>query len=121
MRKTEGSRSISSQSPWRMASTKVTTPPRSGRFDLCSFLVAVDIQNLKSEILNSDDSIAPSLIAPEHFRAEGGRHAGVVEDVVGGLLRFGHRGGFGPGRVLLDLPPRVGCDLVQRTLRGDAV
>src|SRR5919199_3231830 len=43
MRKTEGSRSISSHSPWRMASTNVTTPPRSGRFDLCSFLVAVDI------------------------------------------------------------------------------
>src|SRR5215213_4462311 len=30
-----------------MASTNVTTPPRSGRFDLCSFLVAVDILLLK--------------------------------------------------------------------------
>src|SRR5215218_7057481 len=47
MRKTDGSRSISSHSPCRMASTNVTTPPRSGRFDLCSFLVAVDMLLLK--------------------------------------------------------------------------
>src|SRR6266404_3954544 len=44
MTKTVGSRSISSQIPCRIASTKVATPPRSGRFDLCSFLIAVDIQ-----------------------------------------------------------------------------
>src|SRR5882762_2795027 len=44
MTKTAGSRSISSQIPCRIASTKVATPPRSGRFDLCSFLIAVDIQ-----------------------------------------------------------------------------
>src|SRR6185503_465281 len=35
--------SISSQIPWRMASTIVACPPRSGRADLCSFLTAVDI------------------------------------------------------------------------------
>src|SRR5258705_7271292 len=44
MTKTAGSLSISSQIPCRIASTKVATPPRSGRFDLCSFLIAVDIQ-----------------------------------------------------------------------------
>src|SRR5215210_2886474 len=43
MTKTLGSRSISSQMPCLIASTKVTTPPRAGRFDLCSFLVAVDM------------------------------------------------------------------------------
>src|SRR5215213_544118 len=31
-----------------MASTNVTNPPRPGRFDLCSFLVAVDIKRLYS-------------------------------------------------------------------------
>src|SRR4051812_13285101 len=48
MRKTEGSRSISSHKPCRMASTNVTTPPRAGRSDLCSFLVAVDILVLEA-------------------------------------------------------------------------
>src|SRR5687767_11511891 len=41
MQKTVGSRSISSQMPWRIASTKVALPPRAGRWSLCSFLTAV--------------------------------------------------------------------------------
>src|SRR5215212_4790581 len=49
MRNTSGSRSISSHRPCLMASTNVTTPPRAGRFDLCSFLVAVDILVLKAD------------------------------------------------------------------------
>src|SRR5215216_5016676 len=49
MRNTSGSRSISSHKPCLMASTNVTTPPRSGRFDLCSFLVAVDILVFKGK------------------------------------------------------------------------
>src|SRR5713226_2731316 len=44
IRKTVGSRSISSQIPARMASTIVTRPPRGGRSSLRSFLMAVDIR-----------------------------------------------------------------------------
>src|SRR5688500_13346426 len=108
MTKTEGSRSISSQIPCRMASTKVATPPREGRFDLCSFLVAVDI----------DFGL---LVPPEDRRAEGGGDDRVVEDVKGGLLRLRHRRGLGPGRVFFDFPFHVGDYLIKFFLRGDAV
>src|SRR5213075_2189764 len=41
--KTVGSRSISSQRPWRIASTIVAWPPRGGRSGFRSFLTAVDM------------------------------------------------------------------------------
>src|SRR6476469_213732 len=47
---TVGSRSISSQIPWRIASTSVAGPPRSGRADLCSFLTAVDIVSYSDDL-----------------------------------------------------------------------
>src|SRR6266851_6582308 len=43
IRKTVGSRSISSQIPARIASTIVAVPPRGRRSSLRSFLIAVDI------------------------------------------------------------------------------
>src|ERR1044072_1912242 len=49
---TVGSRSISSQIPWRIASTIVACPPRSGRADLCSFLTAVDILDTQADLSN---------------------------------------------------------------------
>src|SRR5215211_5141082 len=52
MTNTSGSRSISSQIPWRIASTSVAWPPRSGRADLCSFLTAVDIVRYSGHLLN---------------------------------------------------------------------
>src|ERR1051326_4766793 len=102
-----------------MASTNVTTPPRSGRFDLCSFFAAVDIQNLRFEISDADYARL-SFVATKHFRAERWRDARVVEDVISRLLGFGHRRGFGPGRVLFDLAASVGDYPVELFARRDA-
>src|SRR5215213_2355676 len=52
---TVGSCSISSQIPWRIASTSVAWPPRSGRADLCSFLMAVDIVKYSGDLLNRNE------------------------------------------------------------------
>src|SRR5260370_27591610 len=78
IKKTVGSRSISSQIPARMASTIVAKPPRGGRSSLRSFLIAVDILVLSVPLLNFHRRLVGRQGQPVHYITQKGLQLSII-------------------------------------------
>src|SRR5216684_1278357 len=78
IKKTVGSRSISSQIPARMASTIVAKPPRGGRSSLRSFLSAVDILLLSIAVRNFHRPLVGGQVQPVHYVGQKGLQLAVI-------------------------------------------
>src|SRR6266850_6934106 len=78
IRKTVGSRSISSQIPARIASTIVAKPPRGGRSSLRSFLSAADILVLSIAVRNLHRPLVCRQVQPIHYLTQQGLQLALI-------------------------------------------
>src|ERR1044071_7208783 len=100
-----------------MASTNVATPPRVGLFDLCSFLIAVDIEiDFRFQIQNFK---LLSLIPTKYFWTKRWWHDVVIKDSVSRLLSVGHGRRFSPRDILVQFAVDVRRYLLEFFARRD--